>query len=125
MRPSASLIAAVDDDASVRRALRRLLSAAGFGVETFASAPEFLAAGHQLQPSCLVVDIHLPGMTGFDLSDHLAALGSAIPIIFITARDSAATRARASGTGAAAYLRKPFRRQALLEAIARTLGQHG
>jgi FixJ family two-component response regulator len=121
MSLSAPVIAVVDDDASVRRALRRLLIRAGFVVETFASIQEFLAAGHRHQTRCLILDIHLPGVTGVDLDKHLDALGSAIPVILITADDDAPTRAWAQGTGDAAYLQKPFRRQALLKVIAKVL----
>lgn len=116
-------IAVVDDDASVRRALQRLLRSAGFVVETFATAREFLDAGHWAETACLVLDIHLPGMSGFELQEHLAVSGAPIPIVFITAHDDAPTHERASRAGAVGYLRKPFDQCTLIEAIARAIGQ--
>jgi FixJ family two-component response regulator len=123
MHQTAPAIAVVDDDASVRRALQRLLRAAGFAVETFATAREFLDAGHWAQTACLVLDIHLPGMSGFELQKHLAISGAPIPIVFITAHDDTTTRQRASGAGAVGYLRKPFDQDTLMEAIGRAIGQ--
>jgi FixJ family two-component response regulator len=75
MRHRVPVIAVIDDDASFRRALQRLLRAAGFTVEAFASAQDFLGIDHWRQMACLVLDIRLPGMTGFELQEHLAALG--------------------------------------------------
>jgi FixJ family two-component response regulator len=123
MHQTAAPIAVIDDDASVRRALQRLLRAAGFAVETYATAREFLDAGHCAQTVCLVLDIHLPGMSGFELQEHLAVSGAPIPIVFITAHDDATTRERASRAGAVGYLRKPFEQGTLIEAIARAIGQ--
>jgi FixJ family two-component response regulator len=123
MRLTAPAIAIIDDDASVRRALQRLLRAAGFAVVTFATAREFLDAGQRDQTACLVLDIHLPGMTGFELQEHLAAIGVTIPIIFITAHDEVQTRERARRAGAIEYLRKPFDQGVMIEAIARAIGQ--
>jgi FixJ family two-component response regulator len=116
-----SLISIVEDDPSVRRALRRLLQSAGYGVEAFASASEFLESPAARGASCLVVDIQLGDMTGFDLQERLVDSRTAIPIIFITAHDSAATRERATRSGAARYLRKPFEKRVLLDAIQRAL----
>jgi FixJ family two-component response regulator len=117
------LVTIVDDDPSVRKALARLLTAASFEVDCFASAQDFLATGLARAPVCLVLDIHLGGMSGFELHDHLAAAGARVPAIFITAHDDAATRARAAQVGAAAYLRKPFDQHALLRAIYQAMGQ--
>lgn len=108
-------IAIVDDDESVRRALSRLLRADGFEPEAFASAREFLAAGKAF--ACLVLDIHLGGMSGLDLGEHLKASGGREPVIFITAHDDAASRERAARIGVVAYLRKPVDAEALLRAI--------
>ena len=119
---TAPAIAVVDDDASVRRAVQRLLRAAGFAVETFATAHEFLDAGQWAQTACLVLDIHLPGMSGFELQEHLALIGAPIPIVFITAHDDATVRERASRAGAVGYLRKPFDQGTLIAAIARAIG---
>jgi FixJ family two-component response regulator len=119
--PDTFTIGVVEDDASFLRALGRLLSGAGFTVATFASAEEFLASDSAARTSCLVLDIHLGGMSGFDLQQHLVAAGMQIPTIFITAADDAATRKRARS--GAAYLRKPFREHALLGAIHEALEQ--
>jgi FixJ family two-component response regulator len=115
------LISIVDDDLSVRRALRRLVQGAGYSVETFASALEFLDACPSGRAACLVLDIHLDGMSGFDVHGRLAAAGAAIPTIFITAHDDAPTRERARHAGSVAYLPKPFDKRALLDAIARAV----
>jgi len=111
------LISIVDDDLSVRRALRRLLQSAGYSVETFASAGEFLGSSPVGRTACLVLDIRLEGMTGFELQERLAADRAAIPTIFITAHDDAPTRERVQRAGVAAYLPKPFDQSTLLAAI--------
>jgi FixJ family two-component response regulator len=111
----------VDDDASVRRALRRLLQSEGYVVETFASASEFLDSPAIGLTSCLVLDIHLKDMTGFALQERLAPAWAAIPIIFITAHDDAVTRERARQVGVAMYLRKPFEKRVLIAAIQNAL----
>jgi FixJ family two-component response regulator len=116
------MITIVDDDLSVRRALRRLIGSAGYLVETFASAPEFLQSAPSTRTACLVLDIYLDGMNGFELQDQLEADRVAIPIIFMTAHDDAATRERIRRSGAAGYLGKPFDGQALLDAIHRIAG---
>jgi len=111
----------VDDDAGLLRALQRLLRTAGFSVEAFESAEALLASDTLPRIHCLVIDIHLGGMSGFDLQERLAEGGSTIPIIFITALDDAPTQERARKAGAG-YLRKPFDEPALLETIGRALG---
>jgi FixJ family two-component response regulator len=122
MPKPAPMISIVDDDRSVRRALRRLVQSEGYLVETFASGPEFLRSGPLARTACLVLDIYLEGMTGFELLEQLAADDVAIPIIFMTAHDDAATRERIRRSGAAGYLGKPFDGQALLDAIQRVVG---
>jgi FixJ family two-component response regulator len=123
MRQTAPAIAVIDDDASVRRALQRLLQSAGFTVETFGTAREFLDTDYWAQTACLVLDIHLPGMSGFELADYLTVSGVLIPIVFITALDDVSTRERVHRTGAVGYLRKPFDQDTLIEAIRRAIGQ--
>ena len=114
------VIGVVEDDSSFRRALGRLVTGAGFRVATFASAEEFLASGSAGTTACLVLDVHLGGMNGFELQQRLSAADNPIPTIFITAHDDPVTRERArSGV---AYLRKPFRREALIDAIQQALG---
>ena len=117
------LIAIVDDDASVRKALERLLKAAGFEATSFASALEFLEGGLAKAPECLVLDIHLGGMNGFELYEQLVTRGSTVPVIFITAHDDAPTREHARQIGSSGYLRKPFEQHALLGAIYHALKQ--
>jgi FixJ family two-component response regulator len=106
----------VDDDASVRRSLRRLVQSAGYAVETFGSAREFLDWLPGGRAACLVLDVHMKEMSGFDLQERLA-----VPIVFITSHDEAATRARIERSGAAAHLWKPFDDEALLDAIRRVV----
>jgi FixJ family two-component response regulator len=111
------LVAVVDDDASFLRSVGRLLRASGYGVETFGSAREFLASLGAKTPRCLVLDVQMPEMTGLELQDHLAAQGSCLPIIFLTAYDSPQTRAHAHRGGSFGLLLKPFDKDALLRAI--------
>ena len=115
------LISVVDDDRSVRRALRRLLQTGGYAAELFASGKEFLSSSAPGRTACLILDIQLGATTGFELQAELAAGGSVIPIIFISAYDDAATSERVAESGAAAYLRKPFEEQDLLDAIRRAV----
>ena len=113
---AAPVIAIVDDDASVRRSLLRVVRSAGYNAEAFASARaflEWLSTGHA---ACLVLDVQMQGMTGFDLQERLA-----VPIIFITAHDDAPMRARIQKSGAAAHLRKPFDAVTVLDAIRRAV----
>jgi FixJ family two-component response regulator len=111
------VIAIVDDDASVRRSLHRLVQAAGYPVETFASAREFLEWLPRGRAACLVLDVHMNEVSGFELQERLA-----VPIIFITAHDDAPTRERIEKSGASGHLRKPFDEQAVLDAIRRAVG---
>jgi len=118
------LVSIVDDDHSIRRALRRLIRLAGFSAETFASAEDFLSSTSLILTACLVLDIHLNGgMSGFELQAQLHADRVVIPIIFITAHDDSPTRERALNSGAAAYLCKPFNDELLLDAIRVVLGE--
>jgi len=111
------IVFVVDDDSSVCRSLGRLLRSAGFRVEAFASAEEFLQRERNGARACLVVDVRMPGMSGPDLVDHLAIDGWSLPAIFITAHDDPHMRSRAIAAGAVAYLRKPFEGRALLDAV--------
>jgi len=110
-------ICVIDDDQDVLRAVRRLLRTSGFTADTYTSAEEWLDTGSQASPDCLVLDVHLLGLSGFELQDRLAASGRSIPTVFITAHDDEATRERAVRAGASEYLRKPFEDHALIEAI--------
>jgi FixJ family two-component response regulator len=110
-------ISIVDDDASIREALKGLMRAARFEVEAFGSAEEFLASEALNNTSCLILDVYLPGMNGFDLQARLAAESRRIPIVFITAHADEISRQRALNAGAVELLSKPVRRAALFEAI--------
>jgi len=116
------IVAVVEDSPSVLRGLERLLRARGLATEVFASAEEFLASSASARAACLVLDIQLGGMSGFELQRQLAASGSRLPIIFMTAFDSDATRMRAMEAGCLAYLRKPFAAKLLFDAIDKALG---
>jgi len=107
----------VDDDASLRRSLRNLLMSVGFPVETFDSAEAFLESVHQDSIGCLVLDVRMAGVSGLDLLRQLVASGSRTPVIVLTAHADAETRRRALAAGAAAFLEKPVRSAALLDAI--------
>ena len=123
MPDTTRLISIVDDDRSVRRALRRLVQSAGFTVEVFASAEDFLSAASLVRTACLVLDIHLNGgMNGFELQARLTADRAGIPIIFISAHNDVLTRERVKRSGAAAYLWKPFNDELLLDAIRGVVG---
>jgi FixJ family two-component response regulator len=113
----AALLAVVDDDTDVRVALMRLASSAGFAVETFASGAEFLRSVEDHEPDCLVLDLHMPGMSGFDVQDALTEAHAAVPVVVITGHDTPESRTRALRLGASAYLCKPVDDEALLSAI--------
>jgi FixJ family two-component response regulator len=112
-----SLVAVVDDDESVRESLPDLLREFGFAARAFSSAEEFLASDSLDEARCLILDIAMPGMTGFDLQRELKLCGHEIPIIFITAQNDEGIRARAFEEGAAEFLLKPFSDRALLAAL--------
>jgi FixJ family two-component response regulator len=107
----------VDDDDSIRMALRRLLKANGYQVMTFESAEDFLASDWVRKDGCIVLDMKLQGMSGLDLHEKLASFQANCPVIFITAHDNPQWQERAAQMGAVAYLRKPFDQQSLLDAL--------
>jgi FixJ family two-component response regulator len=111
----------VDDDESVRRALVRLLRSVGLKAEALASAEELLCPGRAM-PDCLILDVHLPGLSGLELHERLKAAGRAPPVVFITAYEDEPARRQALAGGAVAFLPKPFEEEALLEAVRRALG---
>lgn len=110
------MISIVDDDPTVRNGLRRLMDVAGLVAETFASAEEFLRSRSMPATTCLILDVHMPGMDGLELQRRLRAANWKIPIIFISAHGEE-MRARALEGGAVAFFPKPFSTEALLEAI--------
>ena len=111
------LIGLIDDDESVRKSTALLIGSFGFRVATYESAESFLNSGHLGDASCLIVDVQMPGMNGLDLQNRLAASGSRVPIIFITAHEDKKTRRRAMEAGAVAFLSKPFSDEDLLQTI--------
>jgi FixJ family two-component response regulator len=121
--PGARRISIVDDDASIREALQSLMRSVQFNVEAFASAEEFLASERVEDTSCLILDVYLPGMSGFDLQNRLNADRRGIPIIFITAHADEASRERALKSGAVELLGKPVRREPLFKAIQTAIGK--
>ena len=121
MTASAPTVFIVDDDASVRRSLTRVVSAAGYRVDVFASAQEFLAREPTTGPSCLVLDVRMPGFTGLDLQQALAAGHHRTAIVFITGHGDVATGVEAMKAGAVDFLTKPFAGKDLLDAIQRAL----
>ena len=115
--PGACRISIVDDDASIREALQGLMRSMQLNVETFSSAEEFLSSERVNDTSCLILDVYLPGMSGFELQSNLNAEQRDIPIIFIAADADEALRERALKGGAVELLAKPVRREPLLRAI--------
>jgi FixJ family two-component response regulator len=110
-------VAVVDDDASVRKALARLLSASSFDPSTYGSAREFLTSLAAGTPECLVIDLHMPELTGLDLQRHLTRAGVKIPTIVITAYNDPGIRERCQSAGVAAFLLKPLNGATLIGAI--------
>ncbi|KQW67280.1 response regulator [Ensifer sp. T173] len=115
-------VAVVENDASVRRSVVRLLNANGFATEAFASAEAFLSHADASQFGCIVLDIHLGGISGIELWHRLKASGSELPVIFITAVEDEALHVEAVKAGCIAYLRKPFPAALLINAVDRALG---
>ena len=115
------IVFVVDDDISVREALEHLILCTGARVETFASAEAFLLRERPLTPSCLLLDMNLPDLHGLDLQERIAASGTGVPIIFITAYGDVPTTVRAMKAGAVEFLTKPLREDALLSAIEEAL----
>jgi len=116
MRDS-QLVAIVDDDRSVQRALKDLMESAGLSAQSFASGEEFLESDQRSETGCLVADIRMPGMSGLELQAKLKAEGSRIPIIFITAHGNAEMKMQATAAGAVDLLSKPFDDEVLLEKV--------
>jgi FixJ family two-component response regulator len=112
-------IAVVDDNPSMLQGLNRLLSAHGFRVRTFASAEAFLEAYVDCGADCLLLDIHLGGISGIDLQRQLISSGRELPVIMMTAIDNEVTRQEAFDAGCVAYLKKPFLSKLLIDAIGR------
>jgi FixJ family two-component response regulator len=115
------MVFVIDDDESIREALKSLIRSVGLSVETFASAQEFLQSSRPDVPSCLILDVRMPGLSGLDLQRELAEANIHIPIIFITGHGDIPMSVRAMKAGAVEFLTKPFRDQDLLDAIQQAL----
>jgi FixJ family two-component response regulator len=113
----------VDDDADVREAMQRVLKTVGLQAETFETANDFLQRNLPKGPSCLILDIRLPGMSGLDVQQKLIAAGARIPIIFITAHADVPLAVKAMKSGAVEFLTKPFRNQDLVDAVQQALAR--
>jgi FixJ family two-component response regulator len=113
----------VDDDADVRESLQELLESVGLHSQSFGTAQEFLAARHGDGPSCLILDVRLPGISGLDLQHELKRRRISIPIIFLTAHADVPMSVRAMKSGAVEFLTKPFRQQDLLDAVQRSIAR--
>jgi len=120
---SKAIVFVVDDDLSVREALQSLIGSAGFNVEAFASAQDFLARRRPEEPSCLVLDVGLPDLNGLDLQKRMAEANREIPIVFITGRGDVPTSVRAMKAGAIEFLIKPFSDGDLLDAIQQAIAR--
>jgi FixJ family two-component response regulator len=123
MSSTRELIAIVDDEESVRRALERLMRAAGFRAVCFGSGEAFLASLDAERPDCLILDVHMQGMNGFDVQRAVTQLGWRLPVVVITGHDTTDSRDRALAGGAAAYLCKPVDGPLLLAAVSRGMGR--
>jgi FixJ family two-component response regulator len=117
-------IVVVEDDASMSQAIERILRAGSFAAAMFVSAEAALEADAAATADCLVLDIHLPGMSGFELYRQLALSGKELPAIFITAHDERAVREEAERLRAKSYLPKPFSGRALLDAVTQALSSY-
>ena len=120
MSKTRPLVAIVDDEEPIRKALTRLLRSGGLDVESFPSGSEFLKSLPAHRPDCVVLDLHMPVVNGFEVQARLVEFG--VPVVIITGHDSDETRARALAGQPAAYLRKPVNDQVLLDAIELALG---
>ena len=117
-------VAIVDDEEGIRKALSRLLRASGLEAESYANGQEFLDAAAEHRPDCVVLDLHMPGMSGLQVLRKLKAAGQRLSIVVITAHDEPETRERCIDAGACAYLRKPLEDRLLLNAISVAMRAH-
>jgi FixJ family two-component response regulator len=115
------LIALIDDDGSFRTALYESLLSLGYSVNAFASADEFAASSDESSYDCIITDIHMPGMSGIELMKTLAARGSRVPVIMVTARAEPGLEARIEASGAICLLKKPFETKALIGCLQRAM----
>ena len=121
--PGSPTIFVIDDDASFRNAIARLLHAGGYAVQTFASATDFLESFRGCTPGCVLLDVHMPGLTGLDLQSALARAENPLPIVFVTGQGDIPTSVQAMRAGAEDFLIKPIRKAVLFPAITRALAR--
>jgi FixJ family two-component response regulator len=121
MTVTASVVFVVDDDPSVRKSLTRVVTSAGYTVETFASARDFLTRAPFVGPCCVVLDVRMPGLSGLELQEALAGAGRRVPIVFITGHGDISMSVKAMKDGAVDFLTKPFEVENLLTAVHRAL----
>jgi FixJ family two-component response regulator len=121
VKSAAICIAVVDDEAPVRTMLGRLLRLADYEVAPFSCGDEFIASLAARRPDCVILDVHMPGLSGFDVQSRISTAGVDIPVVFITASDDLALDAKVRQAGGAKLLRKPFSNDDLLEAISAAL----
>jgi len=124
MEPARPLVAVVDDEESVRRALARMLGASQFDVDVFASGQEFLDSLRTRLPDCLILDYQMPGLTGRDVQRRLTLAQTQVPIIVVTAHDQPALREQCLADGAVAYVAKPLQRERLVGLIHEAIRLH-
>jgi FixJ family two-component response regulator len=117
MTPAEATVFVVDDDTSVRSALKRLIQSLGFQVETFDSAQAFLEHGSHDGPACLILDVRMPGMSGIELQQQLTRVGLGMPIVFITGHGNIPMSVKAMKAGAVDFIEKPFEDQKLIDAV--------
>ena len=117
-------VAIVDDEEGIRKALSRLLRASGLEAESYANGQEFLDAAAEHRPDCVVLDLHMPGMSGLQVLRKIKATGQRLSIVVITAHDEPETREQCIDAGACAYLRKPLEDRLLLNAISAAMRTH-
>jgi FixJ family two-component response regulator len=126
LKKSKPLIAIVDDDESVCRAVRRLLRSLAMNAQTFSSGQDFLDLLHAMpsfEPDCLILDVQMQGINGLDVQERLTKAGKMIPVIFITAHDEVGVREKALAAGAVAFLRKPFNDELLIKTMDQAMKQ--
>jgi FixJ family two-component response regulator len=121
--PKKALISIVDDDDSMRAAMKGLMRSLGYSAETFASAENFISSRHRSRTACLIADVNMPGMSGPELHEYLITAGAMVPTILITAYPNEEIRTRALNAGVIGYLTKPFEEAALLDCIRSALDQ--